>query len=137
MNTPLQQLGQINRQTEAKQQTREFAALCKFLMLARGDTKRAAKMAREAGPYAGPRATLMLEISLAEVSHRGLRQKAAVDPGATLSSTWGSPLSVFESVSTAFLTSLAATSLFDAMWPSMLQLPLRTHVASTTTAITG
>lgn len=135
MNQPT--LGAINRQVELKMEVREFAAMCKALMLARGDIKRAGKTARELGPYVGPRATYVLENSPGEVSHQGLRQKAAVDPGSQLSSSWGSPLSAFEGLATAFLSSLSSVSLFDALLPSMLAVPLRTSVKIVTAAISG
>ena len=54
----------------------------------------------------------------------------------TLSSL-GATLAPFQILANAFLASLASQTAFDAMLPSMMQLPLRTRVVSTTATITG
>lgn len=50
---------------------------------------------------------------------------------------WAQPLSAFQNLATAFLASLSGISAFDALWPSMLQAPLRTSIISVNVAITG
>jgi hypothetical protein len=124
-------LGAINKQAEAKANVREFVALAKYLMLG-GNTAKAAELAREAGPLAGPHVVNILQNTL-EVSHKHLRAtKAATAEGSI--SGWGSPLSNFNLLSNSFLNSLAPISLFDALWPSMIQLPPRTKVTAVSTA---
>jgi hypothetical protein len=137
MTTLAQHVGQVSAKLESRNNVIELAATTRHLMLARGDTAKAAALAKDDSQFAGPRVVHVLQNSMGEVSHRGLRTKAAVDSGATLSSSWGSPLAVFESQTNAFLNSLSATSAFDAMWPFMRQFPLRTRIVYSTTAIVG
>jgi HK97 family phage major capsid protein len=49
----------------------------------------------------------------------------------------GFPKPSNQSLATAFLSSLSAVSAFDALWPSMLQVPLRTHIVSVSATITS
>ncbi len=55
--------------------------------------------------------------------------ESAVLPGTTGSA---SALAEFRAVAAGFLASLRSVSAFDAMLPSMIQVPLRTRVVSTT-----
>ena len=50
---------------------------------------------------------------------------------------WGSPFASFQNLSTAFLSSLSAISVFDALWPSMIQAPPRSTVIAVSTTLTG
>jgi HK97 family phage major capsid protein len=52
-------------------------------------------------------------------------------------SGWGSPLSSFQNLSTAWLASLSAISVFDALWPSMIQCPPRSTILAVSTTLTG
>jgi Phage capsid family len=129
----VQHTARVARDVETKANVREFVALCKCLMLG-GSVTKAAELAREFGPRAGPHVTNILENTL-EVSHKQLRAKAATDVGSI--SGWGSPLANFELLSNSFLASLAPISLFDALLPSMLQLPLRTKVTAVSTVLSA
>jgi Phage capsid family len=62
--------------------------------------------------------------------------KAATAPGTTTDATWGAPLSV-SVLADAFLASIAATSLFDLLWPSMLQAPLNTSIVVQSGSFSG
>jgi len=132
--TLVEQTARVARDVESKANIREFVALCKYIMLSRGITTKAAELAREAGPRAGPHVVNILENTL-EVSTKQLRAKAATDVGSI--SGWGSPLANFELLSSSFLGSLTPISLFDAMLPSMINLPLRTKVTAVSTAPTA
>jgi HK97 family phage major capsid protein len=50
---------------------------------------------------------------------------------------WGSPFASFQNLSTAFLGSLGAISVFDALWPSMLQAPPRSTILAVSTTLTA
>ena len=63
--------------------------------------------------------------------------KAAIEPGTTLTSNWGDPLSNVQNLSNAFLNSLVGISILDTLLPSMLQLPPRTTITSVTTTLSG
>ena len=49
---------------------------------------------------------------------------------------WGSSLAL-ESLATAFLSSLSGISAFDALWPNMLQVPLRTSVVAVSATLSA
>jgi HK97 family phage major capsid protein len=104
---------QIDRESVGR--VREFVEVVRFHMLG-GNPVRAADLAIQAR---APERVV----------------KAAQDP-MTLSSL-GTTLAPFQILANAFLASLASQTAFDAMLPSMLQLPLRTRVVSTTATITG
>src|SRR5262249_15956801 len=63
--------------------------------------------------------------------------KAAADVGTTFDSGWASPLSQLDLLVDAFLESLKDFGAFDAMLPSMLQLPSRSKVVVTTAGATA
>lgn len=114
-------------------QAKEFVSLAKFMMIGKG-TSGAARMAKAAGAKAGPRVTGLLEAAGGgELSRDYL--KAAVNVGSI--GGWGSPLAVFENMATAFLGSLVGVSVFDTLWPFMVQAPLRTSVLAVSATISG
>lgn len=120
-------LGAINKQAEAKANVREFVALAKYLMLG-GNTAKAAELAREAGPLAGPHVVNILQNTL-EVSHKHLRAtKAATAEGSI--SGWGSPLSNFNLLSNSFLNSLAQRLILALQMPDAEQTRHRSSVAA-------
>lgn len=96
---------------EAVGRVAEFTQAVKFLMLGRSQAV-ASRLAEEARAP-----TRVVEFT-----------KAAAAAGSL--SGWGSPLAPFQNLSLAFLGSLTGISAFDALWPSMLQAPLRTSIIS-------
>lgn len=101
---------------EMSNRANDFVGVAKMFAAARGDPMLAAKMAeaRQAGP---------LVVSTL---------KAAVSPGTISDPTWAAPLSPYGGSIAAFLGSLRSVGAFDAMLPSMRQVPLRARVAVVT-----
>jgi HK97 family phage major capsid protein len=64
-----------------------------------------------------------------------LEAKAAVDIGTT-GGTWGDSLAL-SNLANAFLASIAPASIWDAMFPSMLQAPLNTSIVSASASLSG
>jgi hypothetical protein len=113
----VQQVGRVVANTEAAGRVAEFTQAVRYLMInPRGGADR-----------------------LAEKEHAPSRvvdfTKAAAAAGSMTG--WGQPLAPFQNLSTAFLSSLSAISAFDALWPSMLQVPLRTSVIAVSTTLTA
>lgn len=67
----------------------------------------------------------------------GATVKSAVDAGSMLDGNWAAALSPIGGLSKNFLGSLAGISVFDALLPSMLTVPLQTKIAFVTAAGTG
>jgi hypothetical protein len=63
--------------------------------------------------------------------------KAAVEPASVTGSTWGSQTAPYAAMVSGFVQSLIPFSAYDAMYASMVHLPLRTRVAIATTAAVG
>jgi HK97 family phage major capsid protein len=112
MTTVAQQIGRMSARLEDAARVSEFIEVARHIML--GDRR---------GPMA-PASPRIVEAV-----------KAASDPG-TLTG-WGQPLAPFQSLAAAFISSLTRISAFDAMWASMVQLPLRTQVAAVSATLTG
>ena len=74
---------------------------------------------------------------LDKIQEGRLRQKTAVTPGNTTDSTWGAPLATYDNLATAFLESLRSVGAFDAVLPSMRQVPLRTKLVLVSGGATG
>jgi len=113
--TILQQLGEVNTNIETRQRAREFVAMARFLMAARGNRTEAHQ--------------------LAVAGRAPDRVKAAV--AAQSISGSGAPLAEYQQLSTGFLESLRSAGAFDAMLTSMVPVPLRTRVVVVTTSATG
>jgi HK97 family phage major capsid protein len=114
----LQKLGSISANIEAVGRVAEFVQATKFLMLSRIDD--AAAMAQRA--RASDRVVEFI--------------KSAQSTGSMGAGTWGSELAVAP-LATAFLASLSGISVFDTLWPSMVQVPLRTKVVAVSTTLTA
>jgi HK97 family phage major capsid protein len=63
--------------------------------------------------------------------------KSAAVAGATAAGNWANPLAPFQNLSTAWLASLSAISVFDALWPFMIQAPPRSTVLAVSSTLTG
>jgi Phage capsid family len=112
-----QQIGKVSANLENATRAGEFVALVKTLMAAGGDSMQALEMAQAA------RANERIITCL----------KTAVAAGSTTSL---SALYDYRVAVGGFLGSIR-NGAFDALLPSMMQLPLRTRIVLTTTAITG
>ena len=110
MTSIAQQVGKVVSTAEVTGRTKEFVQGCMFLLASpRGGAEELARKAR--------------------ASDRVVEFTRSAAAAGSLSG-WGSPLSSFQNLSSAFLGSLGAISAFDAMLPSMLVVPLRTTVVS-------
>jgi hypothetical protein len=116
--TPLRQLGAISASTEAIGRVNEFVSAVRLLMLYRGDAFREAERRR-------------LPDRVVEFC------KSAATAGSTVVGNWANPLASFQNLSTAWLASLSAISVFDALWPSMIQAPPRSTIVAVSTTLTG
>jgi HK97 family phage major capsid protein len=94
----------------------EFSQAVRLLMLHRGDAFREAEAKR--------------------MPDRVIEFTKSAAAAGTLTG-WGSPFASFQNLSTAFLSSLSAISVFDALWPSMIQAPPRSTVIAVSTTLTG
>src|SRR5262245_58976261 len=111
-------LVEINRNNKIDHRASEFVNFARWFMIARGDGGIAASMALKAG-HRGP--------------FIGMLEKAASDPQ---SISADSALSQIQ-IANAFLASIASQSLFDAMLPSMINVPLRTKVVSVSAVLSA
>jgi hypothetical protein len=116
MTTLAQQVGRVVANVEGAGRGAEFVSGVRYLMLAKGGADRLAEK-----EHAPDRVVEFVKAPQSAGSMTG----------------WGSPLAPFQSLATAFLSSLSAVSAFDALWPSMLQAPLRTHVVSVSATLTS
>ena len=113
----LRELGRVNANIETAGRVSEFVQAVRFLMLSpRGGAEQLAEKAR-----APSRVVEFVKSPAAAGSMTG----------------WGSPLASFQNLATAFLQSLNQISAFDALWPSMLQAPLRTTVVAVSSTLMG
>jgi HK97 family phage major capsid protein len=117
--TALKDLGRVAISREAAGRVNEFVSAVRYLMIEKGGA--AAKFAER--NHAPERVVDFV--------------KAAIEPGTTLTSNWGDPLSNVQNLSNAFLNSLVGVSVLDTLLPAMLQLPPRTTIVSVTTTLTG
>jgi hypothetical protein len=118
MTSIANQIGKVYASVEAKDRVHEFVLATKVLM-----TNPKGLAVVEAEKYrANPRVAEFV--------------KTAVAPGTTTDATWAAPLSQTV-LADAFLSSLAPLSLFDAMYPSFLQVPLNSSVVSVSATIAG
>jgi HK97 family phage major capsid protein len=111
----VQQIATVSSNLESATRSREFVSAARYLLAARGDRIEAQQLA------AAGRSTD--------------RVKAAVAAGSISGS--GAPLAEYRAVSGAFLESLKHSGAFDAMLPSMLQVPFRTRLAVVSSAPVG
>jgi hypothetical protein len=118
MTTIANQIGKVYASTEAKDRASEFVQVAKILMTT-------------------PKGLALIEAEKLRGNPRVAEYiKTVVAPGTTTDSTWAAPLSQ-RVLADAFLSSLAPLSLFDAMLPSMLQVPLNSSVVSVSATIVG
>ena len=117
--TVLQKLGRVAISAEAAGRVDHFVSAVRYLMTEKGGA--AAKMAER--NRAPDRVVDFI--------------KTTIEPGTTLTSNWGAPLSNVQNLSQAFLNSLVGVSVLDTLLPSMLSLPPRTTIVSVTTTLTG
>ena len=117
------QIGDTVAYREGAGRVREFVQTVAFSMLG-GSGGRAVQLAQQA------RAPARVIAALEET----IVPRAAVDPLSI--GSLGTVLSPFQILTNAFLSSLS-NSAFDAMLPSMKQVPLRTRVISATSMISG
>jgi HK97 family phage major capsid protein len=118
MTSIAQQVGKVVASTEAVGRVQEFVSAVRLLMLYRSDAFREAERRR-------------LPDRVVEFC------KSAATAGSTVVGNWGNPLASFQNLSTAWLQSLNAISVFDALWPSMVQAPPRSTVVAVSTTLTG
>jgi HK97 family phage major capsid protein len=115
MATLAEKIGRVSANLERATHVAEFIEVARFIALGRGAEQMAIR---------------------ASASSRVVEAiKAATDAGTT--GGWGAPLALFALLANAFISSLSRTSAFDAMLPSMIQLPLRTQVAAASATLTG
>ena len=113
--TVLQKLGQVNANIEAVGRVNEFVAAVRYKM---------------------PRGGAHLQAEQERAPSRIIEfTRAAVTAGSL--SSWSSPLSAFQNLSSAFLSSLSGISVFDTLWPNILRAPLRTHIVAVSTTLTS
>ena len=117
--TALKDLGRVAINREAAGRVNEFVSAVRYLMTEKGGS--AAKLAER--NRASDRTVEFL--------------KTATTPGAMTVGNWAEPLAPFQNLATAFLSSLSAISVFDGLWPNMVQAPLRTHVVVVSTTLTA
>ena len=116
--TIAERVGRVVINAEAAGRVNEFVSACRYLMI---EPRAAARLAeRNRAP------DRIVDFC-----------KAAVTPGATTAGNWAEPLAPFPQLATAFLSSLTGISVFDTLWPSMLQAPLRTSVVAVSTTLTA
>jgi hypothetical protein len=116
--TIAQQVGRVVANTETVGRVAEFTQAVRLLMLHRGDAHREAEARR-------------MPDRVVEFC------KSAATAGSTVVGNWGNPLASFQNLSTAWLASLSTISVFDALWPSMIQCPPRSTVIAVSTTLTG
>jgi hypothetical protein len=102
---------------EAVGRVKEFVQGCMFLML-------------------NPKGGAFKQAEAARASERVVEFTKSAAAAGSLTG-WGSPLSSFQNLSTAFLQSLGAISAFDAMLSSMLVAPLRTSIVTVSATLTA
>jgi hypothetical protein len=108
--TIAQQIGRVSVNLETSGRAAEFVQGVKFLMIGRrGGAERLAEEAK--------------------ATSRVVQFVEAAQSAGSISGSWGSSLAL-ESLAAAFLSSLTGVSAFDALWPNMLQVPLRTSVVA-------
>ena len=129
--TVLQRMGQGNRDAEMAQGAREFCALARYIAMGRGSLINSVMVAKEM--RALPRIQQVLEAAAS--SGFKVVSKAAVVAGST--SGWGEPLAQYTLMQDAFLASLRNVSCYDAMLPSMINVPIRQKIAVLTGGATG
>ena len=114
--TIAQQVARVSANVETATRAGEFVQAVRFLMIGKGNATRLAEELR-----APAHVIEFIKSPAAAGSMTG----------------WGQPLASFQNLATAFLSSLSGISVFDALWPFMLQAPLRTLIISVSTALTG
>jgi Phage capsid family len=112
------QIGKVHASIEAKDRATEFVQVAKILMT----TPKGLAVIEAEKLRANPRVAEFI--------------KTVVAPGTTSDATFASPLAQ-RVLADAFLSSLAPLSLFDALWPSFLQVPLNSSVVSVSATIAG
>jgi Phage capsid family len=118
VTTPLRQLATVSSNVEMVGKTNEFMQGVRLLMLHRNDAWREAEARR-------------MPDRVVEFC------KSAATAGSTVVGNWANPLAPFQNLSTAWLASLSAISVFDALWPSMIQCPPRSTILAVSSSLTG
>lgn len=114
--TIAQQVAKVSANIESADRVNEFVSGVRYLMLGRGGAETLAEKER-----APSRVIEFVKSPQAAGSMTG----------------WAQPLAPFQNLATAFLASLTGVSAFDALWPSMLQAPLRMTVVAVSAVISG
>jgi HK97 family phage major capsid protein len=108
--TIARRIAEVSANIETAARMNEFIQATKFLMI--GRRAGAERLAEEA-----------------KAPLRVIQFVKAAQSAGSISGSWGSSLAL-QSLATAFLSSLTGVSAFDALWPNMLQVPLRTSVVA-------
>ena len=114
---PLRELSVVSANAEVSGRVKEFVQGCMFLMN-------------------NPKGGAWKQAEAARASDRVIEFTKSAAAAGTMTG-WGSPLSSFQNLSTAFLGSLGAISAFDAMLSSMLVAPLRTSIIAVSASLTA
>lgn len=110
----------VSQSIEAATRSAEFVTVCAYIMRARGDITYAREMAK------GKVSSAVFDIL----------QRSAVNPG-LLSDASQSAISPLANGVAAWLGTLRNVSVFDTMYPSMRQVPLRSRVGTVTSGATA